>query len=59
MCIARYRKLENHPEWLYQVELLVLTNGKRVSIGGFNCRTEEELKQATEWCEFVIRGDAQ
>ena len=57
MTIARYRKLDGHPAWLYQVELIVLTNGERISIGGFNCRTEEEFKQATEWCEYVIQGE--
>jgi len=43
--------------WLYTVELLVQTNGKLISIGGFNCRTEEELTQATEWCDYVLRGE--
>ena len=57
MTIARYRKLENHPAWLYSVELLVQTNGKLISIGGFNCSTEEEFQQATEWCEYVISGE--
>ena len=57
MTIARYRKLENHPAWLYSVELLVQTNGKLISIGGFNCGTEEEFQQATEWCEYVISGE--
>lgn len=57
MTIARYRKLENHPAWLYQVELLVQTNGKLISIGGFNCATEEEFTQAVEWCDYVIGGD--
>jgi len=59
MCIARYKKLEGHPAWLYTVELLVQTNGKLVSIGGFNCATEEEFRQATEWCDHVLRGDAE
>ena len=57
MTIARYRKLTGHPTWLYTVELLVQTNGKLISIGGFNCLTEEEFQQATEWCEYVIQGD--
>ena len=57
MTIARFRKLEGHPAWLYQVELIVLTNGKRISIGGFNCATEAEFQQATEWCEYIIQGD--
>lgn len=57
MTIARYRKLENHPAWLYSVELLVQTNGKLISIGGFNCSTEEEFQQAVEWCDYVIGGD--
>ena len=59
MTIARYRKLENHPAWLYQVELLVQSNGRLVSIGGFNCSTEREFEQAVEVCDYVIRGDAE
>lgn len=59
MCIARYRKLENHPAWLYQVELLVQSNGRLISIGGFNCSTEREFEQAVEFCDYVIRGDAE
>lgn len=57
--IARYRELEGHPVFKYNVEIIVLTNGKRISIGGFNCRTEEEFRQATEWCEYVLRGEAE
>jgi hypothetical protein len=57
MTIARYKRLEGHPAWLYTVELLVQSKGKLISIGGFNCATEEEFRQATEWCEFVIRGE--
>jgi len=57
MCIARYKKLEGHPAWLYTVELLVQTNGKLISIGGFNCATEEEFQQATEWCDHVLKGE--
>lgn len=57
MTIARYRKLEGHPAWLYQVELVVISKGRRISIGGFNCRTEEEFKQATEWCDAILKGE--
>lgn len=59
MTFARYYKLHNHPAWMYQVELLVKTHDKVISIGGFNCTTEEEFKQAVEWCDYVIQGDAQ
>lgn len=57
MCIARYRKLDGHPAWLYQVELLVQSNGKMISIGGFNCATEREFELAVEWCDYVIQGE--
>ena len=59
MTIARYRKLENHPVWLYQVELIVLLagKGKRVTIAQFNCRNEEELRYATECCDYVLKGE--
>jgi hypothetical protein len=57
MTIARYRKLEGHPAWLYTVELLVQSNGKLISIGGFNCATEEEFSQAVEWCDYIIKGE--
>lgn len=57
MTIARYKRLDGHPAWLYQVELLVQTNGKLISIGGFNCTTEREFEQAVEWCDYVIRGE--
>jgi hypothetical protein len=57
MTIARYRKLEGHPAWLYTIELLVQTNGKLITIAEFNCATEEELKFATECCDYVIAGE--
>lgn len=57
MTIARYKKLDGHPAWLYSVELLVQTNGKLISIGGFNCSNEREFEQAVEWCDYVIRGE--
>lgn len=57
MTIARYKKLDGHPAWLYQVELLVQTNGKLISIGGFNCATEREFEQAVQWCDYVIKGE--
>lgn len=59
MTIARYRKIENHPTWLYSVELLVQTNGKIVKIAEFNCASEQELKYATECCDYVLRGEAE
>lgn len=57
MTIARYKKLDGHPAWLYSVELLVQTNGKLISIGGFNCSNEREFEQAVEWCDYVIKGE--
>ncbi len=57
MTIARYRELLGHPYYKYEVELIVLTNGKRIKIASLNCRDDDELAQATEWVEFVLRGD--
>ncbi len=54
MTIARYRKLENHPAWLYTVELLVQTNGKLIKIAEINCKDEAELTQATEWVDYTV-----
>lgn len=57
MSIARYRKLLGHPAWKYQVELIVYHNGHRTKIAQFNCATEEELKFATDCCDYVIGRD--
>jgi len=59
MTIARYRELVGHPVWLYQVELIVLLagKGKRVTIAQFNCKNEEELRYATECCDYVLKGE--
>ena len=57
MTIARYKRLDGHPAWLYTIEIMVKTKTGFISIGGFNCATEEEFKQATEWCDYVIGGD--
>lgn len=59
MTIARYRQLVGHPVWLYQVELIVLLagKGKRVTIAQFNCKNEEELRYATECCDYVLKGE--
>ena len=57
--IARYRELEGHPVFKYNVEIIVLTNGKRVKIAEINCKDETELAQATEWVDFTLQGDAQ
>ena len=59
MTIARYRELTGHPVWRYQVELIVLLagKGKRVKIAQFNCKNEEELKFATECCDYVLKGE--
>ena len=58
MTIARYRELTGHPVWRYQVELIVIlgAKGKRVTIAQFNCATENELKFATECCDYVLKG---
>lgn len=56
--IARYKKLEGHPAWLYTVELFVQTDmDKRTHIASFNCTTEREFEQAVEWCDYVIQGE--
>ncbi|NBX18980.1 MAG: hypothetical protein EBR09_16645, partial [Proteobacteria bacterium] len=57
--IARYKELEGHPVFKYNIEIIVLTNGKRVKIAEINCKDETELAQATEWVDFTLRGDAQ
>ena len=59
MTIARYKTLDGHPVFKYSVELLVQTNGKLITIAEFNCATEEELKFATECCDYVLRGEAE
>ena len=59
MTIARYRELIGHPYYMYSVELIVLTNGKRIKIAEINCKDDEDLAQATEWCEFVLKGEQQ
>lgn len=56
MTIARYRELLGHPYYKYEVELIVLSNGKRIKIAAINCRDDDELAQATEWVEFVLKG---
>lgn len=55
--IARYRKLDGHPAYLYNVEIIVLTNGKRVKIAEINCKDDAELAQATEWTDFVLKNE--
>jgi hypothetical protein len=55
--IARYKELEGHPFFQYNVELIVLSNGKRIKIAEINCKDDKDLAQATAWCEFVLRGD--
>jgi len=42
---------------LYTVELIVITNGKRVKIAEFNCKDEDELKFATDCVDYVIKGE--
>lgn len=58
LTVARYRKLDGHPAWAYTVELFVQnTADKMVHIASFNCATEREFEQATEWCDCVIQGE--
>lgn len=57
MTIARYKKLDGHPAWLYTVELLVQTNGKLIKIADINCKNDEELAQATDWVDYTIKGE--
>jgi hypothetical protein len=57
MCIARYKELDGHPVFKYNVEIIVLTNGKRVKIAEINCKDEAELRQATEWVDFTLKGE--
>lgn len=57
MTIARYRELVGHPVWKYSVELIVLSNGKRVKIAEFNCKNDEELAFATDCCDHVLKGE--
>jgi hypothetical protein len=55
--IARYKELEGHPVFKYNVEIIVLTNNKRVKIAEINCKDEAELAQATEWVDFTLKGE--
>lgn len=55
--IARYRELEGHPFFQYNVELIVISKDRRIKIADINCKDDEDLAQATEWCEFVLKGD--
>jgi hypothetical protein len=65
MVIARYK--ENSPDsrigkyYKYSVEIFVLlgAQGKRVCIGGFNCKDEAELKSATDTVDYLVKGDAE
>ena len=59
MTIARYKELIGHPVWRYHVELIVClpAKGKRIKIAEFNCATEDELKFATECCDYVLKGE--
>jgi hypothetical protein len=57
MTIARYSKLNNHPVFLYTVELIVVVNGKRIKIAEFNCETYKDLEYATDCCDYVIAGE--
>ena len=58
LTIARYRKLNGHPAREYVVELFVRNEtNKMVHIASFNCATEREFEQATEWCDYVIQGE--
>jgi len=57
MTIARYKTLVGHPAWLYTVELLVQTNGKLIKIATINCKDDEELAQATQWVDHVLKGE--
>jgi hypothetical protein len=55
--IARYKELTGHPVFKYSVEIIVLTNGKRVKIAEINCKDETELAQATEWVDYTLKGE--
>jgi len=57
MVIARYKELTGHPAFQFNVEIIVLTNGKRIKIAEINCKDDTELAQATEWVDFTLRGE--
>lgn len=58
LTVARYRKLDDHPAWVYTVELFVQNSAdKMVHIASFNCADEFELEQATEFCDYIIQGE--
>jgi hypothetical protein len=57
MTIAKYTKLYNHPAWIYNVELIVIVNGKSVKIAEFNCANQHEFEIATDCCDYVINSD--
>ena len=57
MVIARYKELTGHPAFQFNVEIIVVTNGKRVRIAEFNCKDEKELKLATDRVDYLIKGE--
>ena len=57
MIIARYRELTEHPVYRFNVEVIVISNGKRITIAEFNCATEEELRFATDCCDYAMKGE--
>ena len=57
MIIARYKELTGHPVYRFNVEVIVISNGKRITIAEFNCATEEELKFATDCCDYAMKGE--
>ena len=57
MIIARYKELTGHPAYKYTVEVIVISNGKRITIAEFNCATEDELKFATDCCDYAMKGE--
>jgi hypothetical protein len=57
MTIAKYTKLYHHSAWIYNVELIVVVNGKTVKIAEFNCANDRELELATDCCDYVINSE--
>lgn len=53
LSIARYQR---DLDGSYMVELFVETEAGRTHVGNFVCFSEQELYQATEWCDLIL-GD--
>ena len=52
MSIARYKKQGGQ----YVVEMFAVVRGRVISLGRFTADTMRELNNATDWCDYVVKG---